>query len=194
MSEKQDIDWQAVHQQLATGGQLLETAFEPSPETVDKILAQRAEQLAQRQHATKVAQSSHRTVLLLEVGTYTAGIEIQWIQEVVNLERKHAPVPDAHELLLGVINVHNQLACLVNPWLLMNEKSHEPQLTFPQAVFLRHANLRVAIGCTRTLNLVELAEESWQSDRLFLYGEERKPGVLLDIRHLMKSLENQQQH
>lgn len=194
MRDKSDIDGPAVHQQLTADNQLLDTSFEPSPATVDHILAERAEQLAKRQHAHSREENSQRTLLLLEVGSFTAGVEIQWIQEVIHLERKHAPIPDGHALLLGVINVHNQLASLINPWLLMNEQPTGTNVTFPQAVFLRHAHLRVAIGCTQTLDLVTLSEEAWQSDRLFLYSAERRPGVLLDIRHLMKSLENQHPH
>ncbi|SKA81714.1 Chemotaxis signal transduction protein [Prosthecobacter debontii] len=193
MTETRDIDWHAVHEQLDASSRLLESSFQPPPEAVERILAERAEQLAHRRNLTPSAPATSRTLLLIEVGSYTAGIEIKWIQEVVNLERQPAPIPDAHELLLGVINIHNQMAALINPWLLMNEKP-TTQYTFPQAVFLRHPHLNLAVGCTQALNLVELTEDAWQSDRLFLYGSERRPGVLLDIHHLVTSLENQQQH
>lgn len=190
MSEKQKIDWQAVHRTLDESSHLLKTAFEPTPEVVDRTLAARAEHLARRQAITAL-QTTGRTVLLLAVGESVAGIEIHWIQEVVNLGQSPTPVPDAHELLLGVVNVHNQLVTLVNPQPLLNEAAAAVSGEISQAVLLRHPQLKVAIGCTQVLDLVEVQDEAWQSDRLFFFNAEQTPGVLLDVRSLLQSWEKQ---
>ena len=191
MSEKQKIDWQAVHRKLDESSHLLKTAFEPTPEEVDRTLAARAEQLARRQ-ATAGGQTTGRTVLLLAVGENVAGIEIHWIQEVVNLGQSPTLVPDAHELLLGVVNVHNQLVTLVNPEPLLNESAAAATAgEISQAVLLRHPQLKVAIGCAQVLDLVELPDAAWQSDRLFFFNAEQTPGVLLDVRSLLQSWEKQ---
>jgi len=190
MSDPRKIDWQAVHQPLDESSLLLKSAFEPTPEVVARTLADRADLLARREKLT-ASQSALRTVLLLEAGGHMAGIEIKWIQEVVNLTQSYTPVPDAHELLLGVVNVHNQLVNLVNPEPLLNEGSAAVASEFSQAVLLRHPQLKVAIGCTQVLDLVELPEEAWQSDRLFFFSPEQCPVVLLDIRALLQSWEKQ---
>lgn len=190
MSEIQKIDWQAVHQRLDDSTRLLENAFEPPTDVVERTLAIRAEQLARRQTASTQT-AALRTVLLLEVGDHVAGIEIQWLQEVVNLTRSYTPVPDAHELLLGVVNIHNHLVNLVNPWPLLNEASAADSGELSQAVLLRHPHLRVAIGCTRVMDLVELSDEAWQSDRLFFFSPDKGPGVLLDMESLLLSWEKQ---
>ncbi|MGV3662385.1 MAG: chemotaxis protein CheW [Prosthecobacter sp.] len=194
MSEKHEIDWPAVHRQLEHGTQLLETAFTPPPEQVRRVLAERAEALARRQNRTTAAaeaataQTARRSVLLVEVGSHIAGIEIHWVREVLHLPQGHAPVPDAHALLLGVVNVHSQIVNLVSPWPLLNEAAPSAAGTpaaFPQAVLLRHPHLNVAIGCTAVRSLVELPPEAWQDERLFLPGDDQRPAVLMDVAALL---------
>ncbi len=187
MSEEHDIDWPAVHRRLEHGTQLLETVFSPPPEQVTHILAERAGVLARRQDRAKAAPaapSGHRSVLLVEVGSHVAGIETQWVREVLNLPHGHAPVPDAHELLLGVVNVHSQIVNLLSPWPLLNEAA-PAAMAFPHAVLLRHAHLSVAIGCTAVLSLEELPSEAWRDERLFLHGSEQLPAVLIDVAALL---------
>lgn len=199
MSEKYQIDWPAVHQQLEHGTQLLETAFTPPPEQVQRILTERAEVLARRLDratAAASAQSARRSVLLVEVGSHIAGIEIHWLREVLKLPHGHVPVPDAHDLLLGVVNVHSQIVNLVSPWPLLNESAppaSDGASAFPHAVLLRHAHLSVAIGCTAVRSLVELPPEAWQDERLFLHGNEQRPAVLIDVAALLREWEKQTQ-
>jgi hypothetical protein len=148
MSKNQKTDWQAVRRKLDENAHLLQSAFDPSREVIDDILAARAQHLARRQ-GQGAEYTARRTVLLIEVGGSTAGIEIQWIQEVVNLAQNFTPVPDADEVLLGVVNVHNQLVNLINPGPLLNEELPAGSGAFSQAVMLRHPQLRVAIGCSQ---------------------------------------------
>ncbi len=196
MSEKQAIHWPAVHQRLEHGVQLMQAAFTPPPEVVDLILTERAEALARRQDRTidTTAQGARRSVLLVEVGSHIAGIEIPWVREVLNLGQGHAPVPDAHDLLLGVVNVHSQIVNLISPWPLLNESAPSAgEVAFPHAVLLRHAHLSVAIGCTAVLNIAELPPEAWQDERLFLHGSEQRPAVLIDVAALLGAWEKDSQ-
>lgn len=190
MSDTPSIRWQTVYKQLEESGRQLDAVFAPDPELINRTLARRAESLSQRTER-QVKDETLRHLLLVRVGDYTAGIEVQWIQEVMGLSQEYAPVPDAHELLLGVINVHNQIVNLVNPWALMNETAPATASTFPHAVLLRHAHLRIAIGCSEVINLVELPPSAWQSDRLFLYQADESPAVLLDIHALLATWEKQ---
>jgi chemotaxis signal transduction protein len=190
MSKNQKTDWQAVRRKLDENAHLLQSAFDPSREVIDDILAARAQHLARRQ-GQGAEYTARRTVLLIEVGGSTAGIEIQWIQEVVNLAQNFTPVPDADEVLLGVVNVHNQLVNLINPGPLLNEELPAGSGAFSQAVMLRHPQLRVAIGCSQVVDLVDLAEDAWQSERLFFFHPDRSPGVLLDIHALLQRWEKQ---
>lgn len=193
MSEKSEIDWPAVHQGLEHGIQLLESAFTPPPEEARRILAERAGALARRQVHDNTAQN-RRSVLLVEVGSHVAGIEIHGVREVLNLPRGHAPVPDAHDLLLGVVNVQSQIVNLVNPWPLLRESAPAGgAAAFPHAVLLRHAHLSVAIGCTAVLSIVELPPEAWQDERLFLHGSAQRPAVLVDVAALLSSWEKEAQ-
>lgn len=188
MTESRSIHWPAVHQKLAASQLLLEQAFAPLPETVEKALAARAASLAlRRSHTDSAHGAGERHVLLLEVGDHLAGIELHWLQEVLTLQYPPVPVPEAHELLLGVFNAHNQFINLVNPWPLLHQQPPGAAATFPQAVLLRHPRLRVAVGCTRVLDLLPLPETAWQSERHFLSPVNGAPGVLLDAGALLET-------
>lgn len=198
MSEKHPIDWPAVHRRLDRGAELLLGAFTPPPEQVKRILSERADALAGRQDGTSTTtvQGTRRSVLLVEVGSHIAGIEVHWVREVLNLSRGHAPVPDAADLLLGVVNVHSQIVNLVTPWPLINEPAPaaaDASAAFPHAVLLRHPHLSVAIGCTAVRSLVELPPEAWQDERLFIHGSEQRPAVLIDVAALLGPWERESQ-
>lgn len=184
MTDPRSIHWPAVHQKLAVSQQMLEQAFSPSPETVEHTLAARAEALAARRSGS-VSTGEERHLLLLEVGDHLAGIELHWLQEVLPLPHSPVPVPEAHELLLGVFNAHNHFINLVNPWPLLHQQPPGGAVVFPQAILLRHPRLRVAIGCTRVLDLLPLPEAGWQSERHFLSPLDGTPGVLLDAGALL---------
>ncbi len=190
MSDTPSIHWQTVYQQLQKSQRQLETAITPEPADIDLTLAQRAEALAQREDR-RAKDETLRHLLLIRVGDHTAGIEVQWIQEVIGLAQDYAPIPDAHDLLLGVINIHNQIVNLVNPWPLLNEATPSTAPTFPHAVLLRHAHLRLALGCSEVINLVEVKASDWHSDRLFLSPTDNTPTVLLDIHALLADWEKQ---
>lgn len=193
MSEASHIDWSSVRRRLEENQHSLETALVRSTAEVDSILARRAEVLARRP-ATLAQEASLRTLLLVEVGAKVAGLEVSWVQEVVNLAEAHSPIPEAHPSLLGVINVHNQIVNLISPWPLLNEAAPgSASAAFPKAVLLRHPHLAVAIACTQVLHLVELPESAWQSDRHFFHHPDQPPAVLLDISGLLASLERQEQ-
>ncbi len=195
MTDLAAIDWPAVHQKLEHGTQLLEEAFHPPQERVSHMLAQRAEVLASRPQAAAALAQARRTLLLLEIGSHVAGVEVHWVREVVSLTRGHAPVPDADERLLGVINVHNHIVNLVNPWPLLNEPvpASTGSSNFGMAVLLRHSQLSVAIACSQVLTLVDLPEQAWQGDNIFLFGADQRPGVLLDVPALLLPWEQQAQ-
>jgi hypothetical protein len=80
---------------------------------------------------------------------------------------------------------------LINPGPLLNEELPAGSGAFSQAVMLRHPQLRVAIGCSQVVDLVDLAEDAWQSERLFFFHPDRSPGVLLDIHALLQRWEKQ---
>lgn len=193
MSEASNIDWSAVRRKLEESQHSLESALTRSPAEADGILARRAEILARRP-APAAQATSLRTLLLVEVGTKVAGLEVSWVQEVVNLAEAHSPIPEAYPSLLGVINVHNQIVNLISPWPLLNETAPgSTAAAFPKAVLLRHPHLAVAIACTQVLHLVELPDSAWQSDRHFFHRSDQPPGVLLDVAGLLASLEKQEQ-
>ena len=192
MNAARNIDWTAVHQQLGDSIRLLEGSFAPEPEQVERILAERADALLRRHAKGEAAHVGQRSLLLLEVGSHVAGIEVQWVREVVNLAHGQVSVPDADPLVLGVVNVHNQIVNLVNPWPLLNEAS-PTAASFPRAVLLRHPHLAVAIGCSQVLDLVSLPESAWRDDRLFVYRAESRTGVLLDIQNLLSRWEKESQ-
>lgn len=184
MTDSRSIHWPAVHQKLAVSQQRLEQAFVPSVETVEHILVARAEALAAR-HSGSGSTEETRHLLMLEVGDHLAGIELHWLQEVLPLLHPPVPVPEAHEHLLGVINAHNHFINLVNPWPLLHQQPPGGAVVFPQAILLRHPRLRVAIGCTRVLDLLPLPAAAWQSERHFLSPLDGTPGVLLDVGALL---------
>lgn len=191
MKPPRTIDWSAVHEKLEHGSHLLESAFAPEPAQVERVLAERAEALLHRDDKPSAA-TARRSVLLLEIGSHVAGIEVHWVREVLNLPQGHVPVPDAHELLVGVVNVHSQIVNLVNPWPLLNEAAPAAP-HFPHAVLLRHGHLAVAIGCTQVLDLAHLPEDAWRDERLFVFGAAERTAVLLDIRALLSPWEKEAQ-
>lgn len=189
MTDSRSIDWPAVHRKLETSQQRLEQAFAPLPETVEHTLEARARALAARLDrsggAAGTPENEQKTLLLLEVGDHLAGIELHWLQEVLPLPHAPVPVPEAHDLLLGVFNAHNQFINLINPWPLLQQQPPGGAVTFPQAILLRHPRLRLALGCTRVLDLLPLPEAAWQSERHFLSPADGTPGVLLDAGALL---------
>ena len=130
MTDSRSIDWPAVHRKLETSQQRLEQAFAPLPETVEHTLEARARALAARLDrsggAAGTPENEQKTLLLLEVGDHLAGIELHWLQEVLPLPHAPVPVPEAHDLLLGVFNAHNQFINLITPW---------PLLPLPEAAW-----------------------------------------------------------
>ncbi|TDU71343.1 CheW-like protein [Prosthecobacter fusiformis] len=183
MSETRNIDWQTAQQQLLESSLRVERAFTQPSEQVEEILIKRAEILAQRNRTQQTA-VSHRPILLLQIGPHTAGIEVRWLKGVIRMNQEAAPVPDAHELLLGIINVQAELVNLINPWPLLHETPQE-ETACSHAVLIRHGQLKVAVACNGIIGLTDLPENAWQDERLFLHAPNQPPGVLLDIHSLL---------
>lgn len=184
MNESTEINWDAVRLQLAKSQKRLEEVFAPKKDVVKRLLVERAAKYANRD---KQSDSSAEvlSILVLKVGNHLLGLESSDVWEVARFTAS-AAVPEAFDSLLGVINVHNELYCLLNPYFYLNETSSEPP-AFTQAVVLRHPHLKIAFGCDEFLGLEKILQTSLQDNRVFQIGSQF--GILLDTKAILTPLE-----
>jgi len=150
---------------------------------IEDILAERADRLAHR-HKQVATHVRHRDVLILKVAGHIAGIDVAFVQEIVKVEN-FAPVPDASESLLGILNIHNSFVSLLDPCSYLEiTKAAEP---YPWALILRHESLRVAVACDEVLRLESLAIDVFDEQGAFRYHD--TIGSMLDIHRLLLPLE-----
>ena len=184
MSALNQINWEDVKLQLATSQKRLEEVFAPKDNSVKRLLADRAAKYANREKQSNVS-SPYLSILILKVGNHLLGLESSDVWEVARFSAS-AAVPEAFDSLLGVINVHNDLYCLLNPYYYLNETTSEPP-AFTQAVVLRHLHLKIAIGCDELLGLESIPQTSLQDNRVFKLGSQF--GILLDVKAILNPLE-----
>lgn len=181
MKSSPDIDWRAVHATLRENERRLAEAFAPAEEGVELALKQRAAALASRR-PLESARLSSRTILVLRAGGHVAGVELRAVKEVLRTSG-HATVPDAHASILGVINVHNELTCLLDPYVLLHETAPAEDAPFTHAVLLAHPHLRIAIACHEVMRLEEIPDAHEQPSNVF--RSEGRTGTVLDLESLL---------
>lgn len=150
---------------------------------IEDILAKRADRLAHRQKQAAI-RVRHRDVLILKVAGHLTGIDVAFVQEIVKVEN-FAPVPEASESLLGILNVHNSFVSLLDPCSHLEiTRAAEP---YSWALILRHESLQVALACDEVLRLESLAIDVFDEQGAFRYHD--TIGSILDIPRLLLPLE-----
>jgi len=131
------------------------------------ILQQRAARLAARLPQENTARGED--VLIFEIQGELAGLRAADCREVVKVERL-APVPDAMEGLLGLLNVQNELVCLVDVRPLVWPAMDVATGDFSSAIVLRHPSLRIAIACDSVQNVQEIRADDMVDPGSFRVG------------------------
>ncbi len=154
-----------------------------TPEQVEEILTERAARLANRK-SVRAETVLHREILLIKIGEHLAGIDVAFTKEILRVENL-APVPDASVHLLGVLNIQNELVCLLEAASFLGLDQTKP--SYPWAILLRHGSLKVALACDEVLRLEKLPIEAFDEQGIFRHGENL--GTLLNISAFLTPLE-----
>jgi len=133
----------------------------------DEILRLRAARVAARTQLRHIEKGED--VLVFEVQGELAGIRAAECREVVRVENL-TPVPDAHSGLQGLLNVQNELICLVDI-----RPDIWPSLAatgdiFAMAIVLRHEQLRIAVGCDRVHGVAEVRKDQLDDSSAFRFA------------------------
>lgn len=131
-----------------------------------EILRLRAARVAARAQAKHIEKGED--ILVFELQGELAGIRAAECREVVRVENV-TPVPDAREGLLGLLNVQNELICLVDI-----RPDIWPSLAatgdaFAMAIVLRHEPLRIAVGCDRVHGVTEVRKDQLDATSAFRF-------------------------
>lgn len=105
-----DIDWAAVRERLARAATTSQDALQPSPETVHRILEERAAKLA-RPIAQAQPDSQSIDVLTFALGRERYAVESRYVREVLRLTEL-APLPRVPAFVVGVTNLHGEILCV----------------------------------------------------------------------------------
>ena len=154
-----------------------------TPQQLEEILTERAARLANRK-SLRAEAVRRREILLIKIGGHLAGIDVAFTREILRIENL-VPVPDASPHLLGVLNVQNDLVCLVEAASFLDLPPL--QTAYPWAVLLRHESLRIALACDEVLRLEKLPIEAFDEQGIFRYGESL--GTLINISSFLTPLE-----
>jgi len=154
-----------------------------TPQRVEEILTERAARLANRK-SLRAEAVRQREILLIKIGDHLAGIDVAFTKEILRIENL-VPVPEASPHLLGVLNVQNDLVCLVEAASFLDLPPHQP--AYPWAVLLRHGSLHIALVCDEVLRLEKLPIEAFDEQGIFRHGESL--GTLLNISAFLSPLE-----
>jgi chemotaxis signal transduction protein len=183
MGSESHIDWGLVHQQLADAEASLDRDFRLAEQSAEAVLERRASLLASR-HTRSLPGSADVHVVLIEAAGKLMALPADAVSQVVSIP-SWTPVPDAHESLLGIINVQNDLVALLSPWAFSVGTPGESS-DFKKAVVLAHPVLRLAVGCDEVPGLVRLSHDQIKEDRLFEW--QGGLGVMLDANEVLQPL------
>lgn len=154
-----------------------------TPQRVEEILTERAAWLANRK-SLRAEAVRQREILLIKIGGHLAGIDVAFTKEILRIENL-VPVPEASSHLLGVLNVQNDLVCLVEAASFLDLPP--TQTSYPWAVLLRHESLHIALACDEVLRLEKLPIEAFNEQGIFRHGGSL--GTLINISAFLTPLE-----
>lgn len=174
--ESERIDWKLVSQRMKDAEAALQRAFEPAEEDREAVLLRRAAALAGKNEEGLRRHENSPQVLLLRVGESVIGLDASQVSQIVSFQQ-WAAVPDAHDALLGVVNVRSELVCLCSPYPYLKTNGGDVS-GFVRGVVLRHPTLRLALGCHEVLGFVRLTAEDVKENNVFEAAG--RLGVLLD--------------
>lgn len=100
------VDWAALRARLDDVNAAVERALTPPPERVARILARRAERLAESAEVRAPA-GDRRDVLVFELAGEKVALETRFVGEVV-VPRHLSRVPRGPEWLVGVLNLRGR--------------------------------------------------------------------------------------
>jgi purine-binding chemotaxis protein CheW len=105
------IDWEVARERLAEGNAALERALNADPQRLDRVLRQRAAQLAQRTDSQQAGEVL--PVLVFALGGERYAVELGELAEVLPFENC-TPIPDAPPEYAGVINLRGEIRLVVD--------------------------------------------------------------------------------
>jgi purine-binding chemotaxis protein CheW len=112
LSSDQEIDWSAIHQQLANARQMLDQDAAPSPQASRAVLRTRARALAREPRRTALAQE-FLEVVEFRLAAETYGLESAFIRETYPL-KDFTPLPGVPSFVLGIVNVRGQILSVID--------------------------------------------------------------------------------
>lgn len=183
LEHRNKIDWEQVRQRMADAEAALQRAFEPGPEAREAVLLRRASELARLPDDRPGQGGEGGHLLRLRVGGQIVGLEASEVQEIISYSH-WAPVPDAHEALLGLVSVRNELVNLFSPFPYLKQPGAGDTTGFAQGALLRHPHLRIALGCHEVLGFIQLRPDQLKEDGVFEH--EGRLGVLLDVADVLE--------
>lgn len=180
--ETERIDWELVKQRMKDAEATLQRAFEPGAEEQAAVLLRRAAVLAGTKKTGQQQHENSLQVLLLRVGEAVIGLDASQVSQIVSFQQ-WAAVPDAHDALLGVVNVRSELVSLCSPYPYLKTTGGDVS-GFVRGAVLRHRTLRLALGCHEVLGFVHLAPEEIKENNVFEAAG--RLGVLLDANVILE--------
>lgn len=180
--ETERINWEQVKLRMKDAEATLQRAFQPGAEERDAVLLRRAAALAEMKGAGRLEDDRAQQVLLLRVGESVIGLDAAQVAQIVSFQQ-WAAVPDAHEALLGVVNVRSELVGLCSPYPYLKTTGGDVS-GFVRGAVLRHSTLRLALGCDEVLGFVHLAPEAIKENHVFEAAG--RLGVLLDANVILE--------
>jgi chemotaxis signal transduction protein len=180
--ETERIDWELVRLRMKDAEATLQRAFEPGTEEREAVLLRRAAALAEKKEAGRPNHENTQQLLLLRVGESVIGLDASQVSQIISFQH-WAAVPDAHDALLGVVNVRSELVSLCSPYPYLKTTGGDVS-EFVRGAVLRHPSLRLALGCHEVLGFVRLASEEIKENNLFEAAG--RLGVLLDANVILE--------
>jgi purine-binding chemotaxis protein CheW len=105
------LDWREIRQRLAAVGEALCKGGEADPGELQRILAERARDLAQEPAGEEVG--SQLEIIEFQLAHERYGIESSLVSEVLPL-REYTVVPCTPAFVLGIVNVRGRIVSVVN--------------------------------------------------------------------------------
>ena len=136
------IDWESVHQRIASVGAALEEWGEASPEVRQRAWARRAAQLA----AVPIQEDMGEqvTLVLIQVGREVYGLDVQYVFDIRPVEHI-THVPRVPGWVAGVVNLRGHILSVVDLQRLFGLERDEQDGHAPNVVVVETPEMELAL-------------------------------------------------
>lgn len=104
--KKREFDWEAIRRRAAASAAAMATDGEASPETLERVWAERAALLARPE--AREEEGEHVTVALTRIGREIYGMPVEYVLDVWPAQRI-TRVPRTPAWVVGVTNLHGRI-------------------------------------------------------------------------------------